>query len=121
LAARTPKKLSSYIPQPIRDLYKQYKQPIRGFLGWCGGLVLQIVTQNGGYEQVQNWNRHRWTTAIIAAAIPGVVAYIKSTPSDDELYDKVHRVKVKRASEGLEVTDPNGLALKKPDQPPSTP
>lgn len=100
----------------VKASYKKYKQPIRGFLGWVGGLVLQIVTQAGGYEQVQNWNRPRWIAAFVAAAIPGVALWMKggdTNPTDEEIYEKVHRVKKQRAEAGLEVTDPNGLQLKK--------
>ena len=109
--------VGKHIPQPIKDVYNEYKQPIRGFLGWSGGLVIQIVTQNGGWSATQTWDWPRWRNALVAAAIPGVVAYMRGgdkNHSPEELYDLVHAEKMKRAEEGMEITDPNGLPLKKP-------
>lgn len=97
----------------LKKLFKKYKQPIRAFLGWLGGIMVQVVAV--GPDTMMGWDTKRWALGLFAAAIPGIVGGIRggeNNPTDEELYEKVHSVKKARAVQGLEVTDPNGIQLK---------
>jgi hypothetical protein len=104
-----------------KRLIKPYKQQIRAFLGWLSGLLLQIVPQ-GGYDEAITWTWKKWAFTLVVAAIPGLMGFMKggdTNPTDEELYDKVHKVKQMRAAVGQEVTDPIGLPIA--PKPPTTP
>lgn len=99
----------------LKSLYRKYKQQIRGFIGWLAGMLLQVVPQ-GGYEAAITWPWQKWAFTLAVASLPGFMGLMKggeNNPTDEELYEKVHAVKTKRAVMGLETTDPNGLKLKK--------
>lgn len=103
----------------FQKFIKPYKQQLRGFIGWLFGVLAQ-VTAAGSIEEVMAWSTKRWLLGLGVAALPGIMGFMKGgddNPSDDELYQKVHAVKKKRAVEGLEVTDPNGIKLPAPQKP----
>lgn len=112
----------SSITKQAKQLFKKYKQPIRGFLGWLFGMLAQVTTV--GVDTIMTWDAKRWSFTLAIAALPGFMGFMKggeNNPSDEELYEKVHAVKKVRAQQGLEVTDPNGLPLKPaPVLPPET-
>jgi hypothetical protein len=96
----------------LKKLFKKYKKHLRAFLGWLGGLLLQISVV--GADVMAGWSGERWALGLAVAALPGIVGLISvgdPNPTDEELYSKVHAVKKKRAMAGLEVTDPIGLKL----------
>lgn len=98
----------------IKKFIKKYKQPIRAFLGWFGGIMVQVVAV--GPDTMMTWDKKRWALGLFAAAIPGIVGLMRggeNNPTDEELYEKVRAVKKARAAEGVEVTDP-GTPLPKP-------
>lgn len=96
-----------------QQFIKPYKQQIRAFLGWLFGILAQVTAV--GVDVVETWSLKRWAIALGVAALPGIVGFMKggeNNPSDEELYDKVHRVKKIRAMAGQEVTDPVGIPLR---------
>lgn len=92
---------------------KPYKQQIRAFLGWLFGMLAQVSVV--GPDVMMTWDKKRWAITLGIAALPGIVGFMKggdNNPTDEELYDKVHRVKKIRAAAGVEITDPIGFPLK---------
>ena len=106
--------------QSFQKLIKPYKQQLRAFLGWLFGIGIQIGTV--GPDAMMAWDKKRWAIGLGLAALPGIVGFMKggdNNPTDEELYDKVHKVKQLRAAVGQEVTDPIGLPLT--TKPPAAP
>lgn len=106
-----PKKMTK---SELRKLYRKYFKYIRAFLGWAGAMGLQVIVAAGGYESIMEWGAKRWFFALGVAALPGIVGFMKGgddNPTDEELYERVHRVKMARREAKLEVTDPNGIPL----------
>jgi hypothetical protein len=101
------------LKKTIKRLFKKYKQPIRGFIGWLFGIGVQVGTV--GADAMMTWDRKRWAIGLGLAALPGIMGWMKggeNNPTDEELYEKVHAVRKARAEAGVEVTDPNGHPLK---------
>jgi len=99
----------------FQKFIKPYKQQLRAFLGWMGGVGVQVAVV--GPDVMMEWTPKRWLVGLTVAALPGIAGFMKGgddNPTPEELYDTVHKVKMQRATEGLEVTDPTGLPLKKP-------
>jgi hypothetical protein len=90
----------------LKKLYKKYKQPIRGFLGWLFGIGIQVGTV--GADVMMTWDKKRWIVGLGLAALPGIVGFMRggeTNPTDEELFEKVQTVKAaKKAALGVETT-----------------
>jgi hypothetical protein len=90
----------------LKKLFKKYKQPIRGFLGWLFGIGIQVGTV--GADAMMLWDAKRWAIGLGLAALPGIVGTMRGgdpNHTDEELFDKVQAVKVaKKAALGVETT-----------------
>ena len=90
--------------------FKRIMRPLLISFGLGGVAFGDQVGQLFGAPGAARWIK---VAALVCGFIGGAIKMGEKNLSPEEMYDRVHSEKVKRAEEGLEVTDPRGLPLPK--------